>query len=51
MKTKKWFCRLCRLYDIILPNHHLYTKHGLLEGVLDNRAKEEILEVLFIEAR
>ncbi len=48
MKTKKWFCRL---FDIVLRNRHLYTKHGVMKQALDNRAKDDNLEVLIIEAR
>jgi len=48
MKTKKWFCRL---FDMVLRNRHLYIKHGTMKQALDNRAKDDNLEVLFIEAR
>ncbi len=46
MKTKKWFCKL---NDMVLRNRHLYTKHGAMKQALDNRAKDDNLEVLFIE--
>lgn len=45
----KYFCRLCRRYDIKTPKTHLRDKHNADYKATQNKAYGDIVKVLFSE--
>jgi len=45
----KYFCRLCRKYDVRTPKTHLRDYHNVNYRATQNKSYDDIIKVLFTE--
>jgi len=44
----KWFCKLCRKYDILTPRAHLINHHKTDSKAMERKSSKSIVKELFV---